>query len=162
MINVNTDTRLMKLQSTLNDLPKSVTKKVVRQGLRKAAKPLVKAAKSNAPIGKGPGRGNLKKSIGVMTGAQRSALMNISMAQASALRADKQAVYVGPRAGRRWKYDAWYAHFVEFGTVHSAPHPFMRPAWDQTKIEVEATIADEIGAAVDRHFKLMAAKIKKI
>ncbi len=34
-----------------------------------------------------------------------------------------------------------HAHLVEFGTVHAAPHPYMRPAVSQARTAVVQTIA---------------------
>lgn len=55
----------------------------------------------------------------------------------------KVAVYVGPKITKSGKgsfgqgrYDAYYAHMVEFGTRHSAPRPFMRPAAKAAQGEV--------------------------
>ena len=36
---------------------------------------------------------------------------------------------------RGGKYDGWYAHFIEFGTVKMSAKPFMRPAMEQTQDE---------------------------
>ncbi|MGN6363917.1 hypothetical protein, partial [Asticcacaulis taihuensis] len=38
-------------------------------------------------------------------------------------------VFVGPLERQ------FYAHFAEFGTEHSAPKPYMRPAWDEKQDE---------------------------
>ncbi len=34
--------------------------------------------------------------------------------------------------------DAWYGHFLEFGTSHSAPHPFLVPALEESRDEIVA------------------------
>jgi HK97 gp10 family phage protein len=45
--------------------------------------------------------------------------------------AGEYAVIAGDR-------DAWYGHFVEFGTVRSAAHPFMTPASEETRPTIRA------------------------
>ena len=39
---------------------------------------------------------------------------------------------------------AFRAHFVEFGTSHSAAQPFMRPAFEVSKSKIEQIMAEEI------------------
>lgn len=34
------------------------------------------------------------------------------------------------------KFDAWWWHFVEFGTVHHDKHEYLRPAYDITKKQI--------------------------
>ncbi len=38
-----------------------------------------------------------------------------------------------------------YAAFVEFGTVDTAPHPYMRPAYDSQAERAMQSIADNLG-----------------
>lgn len=76
--------------------------------LRNVSRSTVKAARNFAPIskkshvarGKVIQPGNLKKSIGTITGRKGSAK-------------DNPTVYVGPRA--KGNHDGWYGHFVEEG-----------------------------------------------
>ena len=42
------------------------------------------------------------------------------------------------------KNDAWYASLVEFGTVNSPAHPFLRPALDASQPLVLTAVADSI------------------
>jgi len=150
-------TGLDQLQRMLKMMPDRVDKRLIRSGLRKSARPLISAARANVI----KRSGNLARSIGSMTGGQRSSLGNISFKQKSALKADKMAIYVGPRAGKSaGKYDGWYGAFVEFGTRHSRKNPFMRPAWDQTKKKVEGIIVENIGAAADKYFKKIKATVR--
>lgn len=43
-----------------------------------------------------------------------------------------------------------YAHLVEFGTVNTAPQPFMRPAWDATKDQVLDSIKKDLGNEIEK------------
>ena len=42
---------------------------------------------------------------------------------------------------------AWYAHFPEFGTSHSAAKPFMRPAFDRKRGKAKDAFIGEIKKA---------------
>jgi HK97 gp10 family phage protein len=45
---------------------------------------------------------------------------------------------------------AWYAHFPEFGTVHSAARPFMRPAFDRKRKDSEVSFSSVIRGSIGR------------
>lgn len=45
--------------------------------------------------------------------------------------------------GARAKNDAWYWHFLEFGTVKRAPNPFIRPALDAIQPEIPSIYSRE-------------------
>lgn len=38
-------------------------------------------------------------------------------------------------------WGAWYSHFLEFGTTHAAPRPFLRPAFEANKEDIEALVS---------------------
>lgn len=155
----------------LMDLKDTFSTRQRRGVLRRGAKPLVEAARAAAPVSDGPhyrystakasgklrapngsGRkvatynpGNLRAAIGILT-FRRS-----------------QALFVGPNVakglgngssgefGPGGKVDAYYAHWVEFGTVRSAAKPYMRPAWDATKETVEKKIVSEFQKLIQRY-----------
>ena len=134
------DAEINHIVKNLRKLGKTFDEKELRKISIKAAKPIVKAARakikdSNRPhhrYYKGGGLaatympGNLRRSIGVLR------LKNTP------------EVYVGPRATKGKKngtysggrVDGWYAHFIEYGVPHRAPIPFMRTAFDETKLVV--------------------------
>lgn len=41
--------------------------------------------------------------------------------------------------------DAFYGHMVEFGTTHSAAHPFLLPAFEAERDSIESAIRDRLG-----------------
>jgi len=111
---------MAKIDYILKNMDKKLGKKTVMKALRDGAKPLITMAKSKAPvsgkktfltahrhISKGiqstklrrHRAGELKRSIGAVVGRGGWSL------------------YIGPRYGSNRVNDAWYAHFVEFGTV---------------------------------------------
>lgn len=61
--------------------------------------------------------------------------------------ARQRGVLMGVRKGKR---RAWYARFVEFGTVKMAAHPFFRPAIMQMLGTFVQDIAPPVKALVER------------
>lgn len=78
--------------------------------------------------------GRLRDSIGVSLTPPREMSFSI--------RGDEVRVYIGPSA------DVAYAPYVEFGTWRQAPHPFMRPALDMTRSEVQQALAHGLWSAI--------------
>jgi HK97 gp10 family phage protein len=116
-----------------------------------AAKPLVERMKLLAP--EGP-TGNLVDSVGIVR-------MNMSRAT------NVGEIQVGPRRGR---FKGGHGHLNEFGTKPRRlrgrgkykagtergvmpKHPFVQPAFSQTKGEVEKAIAVNVGKSVVRLIK---------
>jgi HK97 gp10 family phage protein len=140
------------IEKILEALPEKLGPKVVRQCLKEAVKPMVKAAKANTPKDKG----TLRKSIGIINGGKTQG----------------SAIVVGPRRGAGKTADGWHGHFLEYGVTprivkkptleHYSKgtvlgpvkaQPFMRPAWDMTKDIVRAEIARSLKAVLDANFK---------
>jgi HK97 gp10 family phage protein len=140
------------IEKILDALPKALGPKVVQTCLRKGAKPYVRQAKANAPVG----TGDLKRSIGVLNGKGNY----------------KASVTVGPKRGKGKSADGWHAHLVEYGVaprIVSKPtkgyykkgtklgdmkaQPFLRPAWDTTNILVRTEIAKSLREVLDSNFK---------
>jgi len=149
---------MAKIDYILKNMDKKLGKKTVMKALRTGAKPLVQQAKASAPVGgkktfitahrhvsKGAKMtrlvrhraGELKRSIGVIVGRGGWSL------------------YIGPRFGNAMRAnDAWYAHFVEFGTSSTGwgkgitPKPYMRPAWDTKHNYSLKSISDELSRVV--------------
>jgi len=53
------------------------------------------------------------------------------------------SIFIGPRLGAGSR-----AHLIEFGTVHSAAHPFIRPALDATQEQISTMIVARLGDIV--------------
>lgn len=149
------------LEKELEKLGKTVTQKAsMRRALRKAAEPMVEAAKQKVPVDDG----DLRDSITISTRLnKRQGRMHRRM-----FRDDRASVelFLGPSyelgGGGR------HAHLVEFGTrphinkgkfagsqhPGTRPQPFMRPAWDEgarailDRLKVE--LADDIKRALLR------------
>ncbi len=125
-----------------------VKKREVLKILGQLANPTVKAARSEAPKSKknhyqGGKRtkkliksGNLKRSIGKITGRKGSARVNA-------------VLYVGPKSKGR-KNDGWYGAFVEGGTIRQAPNPFMLRAYQKTKGEIPEKAEQRVSKYIQR------------
>ena len=97
-----------RIQKALLKASRSVTRKVLLSGMRKAATPLVKAMRGN--LGANSNRkygetakyfisGGLKQSIGKITGKSKKFA----------------TLYVGPRVKRKFAHKGFIGHWVEFG-----------------------------------------------
>ena len=105
---------------------KATAKAVMRRALKKAAQPIADLAEAKAPVGD---TRTLAPSISVGTKlSKRQRGLHRKM-----FRKDKAAVEMFVGAGPL--SSSWNQ---EFGNVHHAPKPFMRPAWD---IEGMATLS---------------------
>jgi HK97 gp10 family phage protein len=167
------------IRATLRQLPEETQNKVLAYAVRRAAAPMVKVAKSLAPVDTGA----LRASIGVLVRKGKRG-------------GDPYAI-IGPERGRYFRKGkrlkkgadrrgadepANYAHLVEFGHMSAAasgtsvasakgsstrankrnkktqfsarsfvlPRPFMRPAVLRTQNEVAAALADGIAAGIDQ------------
>lgn len=160
---------LKELDRALGELSKATAKNVLKRTLAKAAQPIVDEAKALAPVYSGPARkrvvpGALRDSISVSTkiknavgkseyAAAMRAGLGKDAARAALLAARKESagtgsfaqVYVGPAKG---KGVIRYAHIVEFGSVRTSPHPYMRPAWDMTKMTALDIIKGELASQI--------------
>lgn len=126
---------LEQLKRAMRDLPDRIRGKVALELLRKAAMPMRDAARNRAPVN----TGRLRK--------------NIYVARARDSTRDNPLVVV--RVKRRGKKDnpqnAFYWLFKEFGTRFLPAKPFMRPAFESTKLQslelLRRSSAEQIAAA---------------
>lgn len=125
------------LEVKLNRLTNSVPEHLQKQVLHDAAKIVADEARRLVPIDSG----NLRDSITVSETAFGGAFkMNMALESAGL------KVFIGPSTGG--SPDGFYGHMVEFGTVHMTAQPFMRPAFDHTRAEVQKRLGDDLRAAV--------------
>lgn len=103
------------MQSRLNNITRELPREV-DDAIKQGAELVAAAAKANVP----KRTGDLAAAIHVEnTGRQ------------------EYTVVAGDRS-------AFYAHFVEFGTSHSAPHPFLVPALESSKDAIESLVAQSL------------------
>lgn len=138
------------IDKILTNLPDALQRKVVLSALRKAARPMVNAQRRLAPRGTKTYRnyrgqlhvpGWLKKSHGIVNGKSK----------------DYPTIYVGPRYGKRYKYDGYYFKWLIRGTDRAVAKQIKNPHdnWieqgaRQTEQIVQKTIRIELARALDR------------
>jgi HK97 gp10 family phage protein len=157
---------LQEIQAALQDLSKATAKNVVKRVLLKRAQPIVEAARTRAPVR----TGRLRDSIIAQArggNAGKAAFAKAMQGGASRAEAGKAAreanratgstveVVIGPHDG------AFYASLVEFGTEHSSPKPFMRPAWDAGKIKILDGVGDDMWAEIEKTLARQAKRLAK-
>lgn len=145
------------LQRKIKQLPDKVKKREMLKVLRVVAKPTVAAAKQEAPVGTKVHKrysrrdgsvlgvynpGNLKKSIGNITGRRGLARTNA-------------VLYVGPRSKGR-KYDGYYGAMVHGGTKYQKPNKYMDRAYSRTKGQVTRDAEDKVAAAIQKQINKLS------
>lgn len=111
--------------------------------------PIVTAMKANCPVGTGPAAGLLRRSIGKKLKVYEDGTVIAVMGPKAGVEQDV-GYDVGMNTGTT-KIATRYPHWVEFGTVNNAPHPFARPAWDSDGGEVlVGRLVDLLSVKLDR------------
>jgi len=121
-------TGLKEMDQNLRALGPNITRKLVGNSLKKAAElPLSEA----------------KRLVSVRTGALRDSLMTQQLPMKNTDRT--RAVIIGGRKpiGSR-------SHWQEFGTVHHAAKPFLRPALDSTAQVTVNAFGRHLGPGIER------------
>jgi len=149
------------LDEALKQLPKTYSRTVLRNALKKAGKPIQDAARINAPVDEG----DLQKSIMISTRVKGRRVK----AKTGAI------VFVGSTAP--------HAHLVEFGTVERfkksknvfsraygsggsstgkmPANPFFTQVWDRTKMIAYNILKIELWNELERASKRLATRAKK-
>lgn len=131
------------IDRNLKTLSGPIVDNICFQVLKEVSTPILNAAVDFCPVGN-PAKdifaGLLKASIDMKAKKFRGgAYVVIGPARKRSVETGKNQHY-GSDPKRKFskkfrdtptkKMPTRYAHFVEFGTSHSSPQPFMRPAWD--------------------------------
>ena len=152
---------------------KSFAKSIVKSGLRRAAKPLIKSARDKV-MGYSQTVG---KSITINYQSRDGATIGVGPkkkgGQVVAMDGDT-AFIVGTR-------DPWFAHYIEFGVSgvgkfrkrkntkglsgtrryrdDQAARPFMRPAFDETSEEMVRNFQNEIWESLDKYISKQSKNV---
>ncbi len=126
------------LERALNTLPNAMAKGVLKTAMRKALKPVLAGAESNAPVREG----KFKKSFRITPTLSRSQRKDRQVAPGAVV------MSVGSTDPK--------AHLIEFGTANMSAQATLRPAWDMDKKQVLNTFAREIGKSLERTAKRLA------
>lgn len=124
-----------------NLLPPAKAAKVMRAVLTKRAQPIADRARQGAPVR----TGQLRRSITVSNRLTRRQSIEHKKVDSG-----DAEVFVG--AGK-----VPHASIEEYGTSRTAPHPFMRPAWDAER----ANILTGLGQDIWNELVQTLAKVKK-
>lgn len=141
------------LEQALMQLPKSASKTVLRNSLKKIATPIAVDASRRAPRSANPP--HLADSVTVSTKLKRSQ---------RGVKRSGVTVYVGARMP--------HAHLVEFGTAprshksgksvgHMPADPFLRPAWDAHKRGLLRDLGDLLWEEILKTSKRLARRSEK-
>lgn len=144
MVEIVKLTGFKELAAALEQLPKATARNTLRRVLKKAAEPTRADAEAKAPVL----TGRLK--VSVVTGTQ---LTRRQKADAKKEGAYFSEIHVGTANP--------YAIPQEFGTVDTAAHPFMRPAWDANKAGALNIISSELGNEIEKSALRRARKLAK-
>ena len=138
---------LDKTVRALRRLPKELSGKgggPVRSALFQSAKLMREDAKQRAPRDSG----NLAESIILYRDRNPRSRNNANERYFVTVRRGKRlSQTLGFRSAGRTR-GAYYAHFVEFGTIKWSGHPFMRPAFESKKRESVRVFGDVLGKRV--------------
>lgn len=128
------------LDAALGQFTPSKRRAIGRVAIDNGGQIFAKAARALAP----KDSGGLAESIdvsGTLSSSQKSEHTKFA----------EQERFVGPDSRPQ-------GHLREFGGDGNAPHPFMRPAWDQTRDKVLDRIGDELWVGIDRAVAAAARK----
>ena len=117
-----------KLLVKLARLTSAEAKKVIRKALREGARPVQQKAKASVPVNTGA----LRKSVKIRAG-KRTRKQEVSIWVGTG---DQDNLFTGK---------TFYGGMIEYGTNKMAAQPFMRPAWDTTKIRTQRIIKVRMG-----------------
>lgn len=133
---------LEELRNALMQLPVELHKGPLRGAVSAAAGVVQKRAQQLAPI---------------KTGLLQNAIYRTrSKSDSSTV---QETAIVGVRFGKRFRrkgIDAWYGMLVELGTRFTRPHPFIRPAFDNTGGEQIEAMRTRLAKAIGRIAKKLA------
>lgn len=167
---------LKDLEDALNELPRATGGNVLKRAVLRPAQLFADRAKALAPVSTEPTHGvHLRDEIKVgkpkiitagkaayaqamRGGATRSEAAEAAhAANAAAGGTGRRAVVsVGPT--RR----AFWGIFPEFGTAHSAPQPYMRPAWDETQNAMPSMVGNSLWEEIEKARKRLAKKAERL
>lgn len=137
---------LAELQEALRELPDATSRNVLRRVAKQVLEPIAERARQLAPVD----IGRLRESIRVTDKLSRR-----QKSQFQRIDPDDVIMFVGAGALPQ-------AHMMEFGTIDTAPRPFMRPAWDAGKTGVVESLRDILWQQIEKAAKRQARKAAKL
>lgn len=154
---------LRELTRALKDLPDRVAKNGLRSAVYAGARVIQTEARQRAPIAEKPKRPNQPK-----PGTLRRAIIMKHLREQSGRH--RQVFAITVRRGKKYRnqgkkknlsQDAWYWHFIEFGTIKMAARPFLRPALESKRLAAVAAIKDKLADRIQQEANRLANLPKK-
>ena len=158
ILNVDMQIEFGQLITQMNNVYKGLNKEQKMKILNNAAIPFINSAQAKTPVSSKIhfryNTAKLIKGIRAPKGFGRKIAQYISGNLKLSIKALRKGVfakfdnvlYVGPLLARgkeggkgtfgRARFDGYYAHFLEFGTSFMSKRPFMRPAFEATKMQI--------------------------
>lgn len=134
---------LRELGVAMQGLSDDMRTKVARQAVAAGAGVVRKAARDKAPVDSG----NLKASL-IMKRVKETNLTEEYIV--TPRKGRTRDVKAAKRGQGKLGKDAYYARFVEFGTVKAPAQPFMRPALEDNVQRATQAIADRLRARIKK------------
>lgn len=151
---------LKELKGSLEEYSKATARGIVTRTLKRAAEPMRETAERLAPVASGELRKGIvvevvRKNAGTAAFAETMRAGGSKADAAKAARdANRAASGNGMSVTVSVRSTAWHSHLVEFGTVNTAPQPFMRPAFEGGKnralADIKTIMGDELNKAAKR------------
>lgn len=154
---------LRELTRALKELPDRVAKNGLRSAVYAGARVIQTEARQRAPVAEKPTRPNQPK-----PGTLRRAIIMKHLREQSGRH--RQVFAITVRRGKKYRnqgkkknlsQDAWYWHFIEFGTIKMAARPFLRPALESKRLAAVAAIKDKLADRIQQEANRLANLPKK-
>lgn len=161
---------LADLDRALAELPKATARNVLVRSLKAAAQPMKEEAASRAPVMTGGLRSSIiiterkprNYDAGKIAYSQTLSNFGTKSEAVAAMRAARAAnpnsfaeIFMGPVRSE-------VGRFQEFGTQHSAPRPFMRPAWDNNKEKAVDIFKAQLSTEIERAARRLAKRLARM
>ncbi|WP_130470643.1 HK97-gp10 family putative phage morphogenesis protein [Candidatus Magnetaquicoccus inordinatus] len=134
---------LKEVSDALKQLPAKIQQNSLRSAVYAAAAVIRNEAKQKAPVV----TGTLKRAVSITRNKKRST--GPMQAMKVIVRKGKKLRKVG-KTGKNLSADAWYAHFVEFGTKRMQPKPFLRPAYEAKKESAVEAFRNSLANGIEK------------
>lgn len=135
---------LRELGMALKEFDSRVQKRIARSATAAGARVIAKEARQRVPVDSG----TVKK--------------NIRTANLKPKQPGIQETAVGVRVNGKTKDSAYYWRYIEMGTIHMAPKPFLRPAFEAKKLEAADKIKEQLGKRLEAEAKKVGQTVGKV
>lgn len=137
---------LAKLDRKLKRLP-TVARTAIRSAMEQGADEMVALAKSLVPVDSGA----LRDSIGWTWGKAPKGAMTLAKLTSNNLAADLTlTIFVGSRDKSLGDRDAYYARWVEFGTINMPAQPYFYVSWRALKKRIRGRVTRSMNKAAKK------------